>query len=99
MLTTYGAAPELVAALHVERGESLFELGEKVGAGDSFAAAAEIAPVDPTLRARAETGRAWFVNPLVPNTGTIDRLTTAAAALDPGGHGRPGPTPRPTVCR
>ena len=42
VLTTYGAAPELVAALHVERGESLFELGEKAGAGDSFEAAAEM---------------------------------------------------------
>lgn len=83
VLTTYGAAPDTLAALHVERGEALFELGEKVGAGESFAAAAEIAPVEPTLRARAETGRAWYVNPLVPHTGTIDRLTAAAGALDP----------------
>ncbi|MDZ5620881.1 ATP-binding protein [Nocardioides sp. HM23] len=83
VLATYGAPPDVLAALHVERGESLFELGEKVGAGHSFAAAAELAPADPALRARAETGRAWYVNPLVPDTGTIDRLTATAAALDP----------------
>ena len=52
-----------------------------MGAGESFAAAAALAPVDPEIRARAETGRAWYANPLVPDTGTIDRLTVAAAAL------------------
>ena len=82
-LATYGAPPDVVAALHVERGEALFELGEKVGAGNAFAAGAELAPTDPSLRARAETGRAWYANPLVPDTGTIDRLTAAAEALDP----------------
>ncbi|WP_158282870.1 AAA family ATPase [Nocardioides silvaticus] len=83
VLTTYGAAAEVMAALHVERGESLFELGDAASAGIAFAAAVELAPGDPTLRARAETGAAWFANPLVPDTATFDRLAAAAAALDP----------------
>lgn len=84
-LEPYGAAPQVRGALHVELGELLLDFREVDRARDAFAAAVALGDaLDPTLRARAETGRSFFVNPLVPESETFERLTRADAALPPG---------------
>lgn len=84
-LEPYGAAPRLRGGLLVELGELLLDFRDVERAREAFEAAVALGDaLDPTLRARAETGRSFFVNPLVPESETFGRLTRAHAALPPG---------------
>lgn len=84
-LGQYGAAPDVMGGLHVELGELMLEFGEVERAREAFDAAVALDDaLEPVLRARAETGRAWFVNPLVPDNGAFERLARAAAGLPSG---------------
>lgn len=84
-LEPYGAAAPVMGGLHVELGELLLDFREVDRAREAFEAAVALGDaLEPTLRARAETGRSFFVNPLVPQSESFERLTRAAAALPPG---------------
>ncbi len=83
VLSGFGAKPATIVRLQVERGEALRALGDKKHAEAAFLAATlPDVDLDPTLRARAEAGLAWFANPFVPDLTTVQRLERAAADLD-----------------